>query len=58
MLNEYLYDSPSALILVNNEGEIIYSNIRAKKFWFIAQRARGYNMNCLTEILLKAIERG
>lgn len=58
MLNEYLYDSPFALILVNNEGEIIYSNRRAKEFFGSSHRGPGgYNVNCLDRDLLKAIEK-
>lgn len=54
MLNEYLYDSPSALILVNNEGEIIYSNRRAKEFFGSSHRGPGgYNVNCLDRDLLR-----
>ncbi len=33
MLNEYLYDAPSALLLVSNDGKIIYANRRAGDFF-------------------------
>ena len=32
MLNDYLYDSPSALMLISNDGQIVYANKRAEEF--------------------------
>ena len=57
MLNEYLYDSQSALLLVNNDGEIIYCNRKAGEFLGASgNKADGYNVGCLDGELLKIIE--
>lgn len=57
MLNEYLYDSQSALLLVNNDGEIIYCNRKAGEFLGASgNKADGYNIDCLDGELLKIIE--
>lgn len=58
MLNEYLHDSPSALLLVNNDGEIIYSNRKAGEFLSLSgQGPRSYHVSCLDKDLLEIIKK-
>ncbi len=59
MLNEYLYDSQSALLLVSNDGNVIYASRRAAEFTDIKKREKlGSSIACLDPELLKIIGSG
>ena len=56
MLNEYLYDIPSALILVSNEGQIIYANRRAREFFEKDSSGHAYYISAIDREIFKAID--
>ncbi len=56
MLNEYLYDIPSALILVSNEGQIIYANRRAREFFEKDSSGHAYYISAIGREIFKAID--
>lgn len=57
MLNEYLYDAPSALILVSNDGQIIYANRRARDFFEKdGSGRRTYYISAIDRELLRLID--
>lgn len=56
MLNEYLYDIPSALILVSNEGQIIYANRRAREFFEKDSSGHAYYISAIDRELLRLID--
>ena len=56
MLNEYLYDIPSALILVSNEGQMIYANRRAREFFEKDSSGHAYYISAIDREIFKAID--
>ena len=59
MLNEYLFDTQSALLLVSAEGQLVYFNRKAKDFFTAkTDNTVKYDISCLNHDLRQIIDDG